>query len=110
MIPLWTRHSVSTRAVPSSTNFAPQLKGKYLTSNVNITVVDEQNKTASVPIGSRFRKFETEMGRKVTALGVLFDFRGNSANTTVQKVENMVKESWFQEAIKDEPDLFLLAG
>jgi len=94
----------------SSTNFAPKLKGKYLTSNVNITVADRHNKTVSVPIGGRFRKFRTELGRKVTALGVLFDFTGNSANTTVQKVENMVKEGWFQEAIKDEPDLFLLAG
>ena len=95
---------------PSSTNFAPKLKGKYLTSNVNITVVDKENKTVNVPIGSRFRKFQTELGRKVTALGVLYDFTGNSANTTVQKVKDMVKEAWFQEAIKDEPDLFLLAG
>ena len=95
---------------PPSTKFAPQLEGKYLTSNVNITLADRQNNTVNVPLGSRFRKFETEMGRKVTALGVLFDFTGNSANTTVQKVENMVKESWFQDAIKDEPDLFLLAG
>ena len=95
---------------PSSTNFAPKLKGKYLTSNVNITVAGKHNNTISVPIGSRFRKFQTELGRKVTALGVLFDFSGNSANTTVQKVENMVKEEWFQEAIGEEPDLFLLAG
>jgi hypothetical protein len=50
------------------------------------------------------------MGRKVTALGVLYDFTGNAANTTVQQVEAMVKETWFREAIKDEPDLFLLAG
>jgi 2',3'-cyclic-nucleotide 2'-phosphodiesterase (5'-nucleotidase family) len=28
----------------------------------------------------------------------------------VQKVEAMVKEQWFAEAIKEEPDLFLLAG
>jgi hypothetical protein len=33
-------------------------------------------------------------GRKVTSLGVLFDFTGNDHNTTVQKVENMVKEAW----------------
>jgi len=72
--------------------------------------VDEHNKTVNVPIGSRFRKFETQMGRRVTALGVLFDFTGNTINTTVQKVGSMVKEAWFQEAIQDEPDLFLLAG
>ena len=33
-------------------------------------------------------------GRKVTSLGVLFDFTGNDVNTTVQKVEDMVKEQW----------------
>ena len=32
------------------------------------------------------------MGRKVTALGVLFDSLGNDVNTTTQKVEDMVKE------------------
>jgi len=101
---------VPTDTVPSSTNFAPKLKGKYLTSNVNITVTDKYNQTINVPIGCRFRKFKTTMGRRVTAFGVLFDFTGNSANTTVQKVEDMVKEQWFLEAIQDAPDLFLLAG
>ena len=33
-------------------------------------------------------------GREVTSLGVLFDFTGNDDNTTVQKVEDMVKEHW----------------
>ncbi len=33
-------------------------------------------------------------GRTVTALGVIFDFTANDQNTTVQKVEDMVKESW----------------
>lgn len=51
-----------------------------------------------------------DRGRKVTSLGVLFDFTGNDDNTTVQKVEDMVKEHWFAEAIKEEPDFFLLAG
>ena len=58
----------------------------------------------------RFAKFKTRKGRKVTSLGVLYDFTGNDKNTTVQKVEDMVTESWFAEAIKDEPDFFLLAG
>ncbi len=69
-------------------------------------------------------------GRKVTSLGVIFDFTGNDVNTTVQKVEDMVKEHWvravsqysmvpryranlftqFAEAIEEEPDFFLLAG
>lgn len=31
---------------------------------------------------------------RVTSLGVLFDFTGNAVNTTVQNVEDMVKEKW----------------
>ncbi|KAI0369047.1 hypothetical protein BV20DRAFT_424119 [Pilatotrama ljubarskyi] len=91
-------------------NFAPRLKGRYLSSNVNITVLNEHGEAVSVPVGSRFAKFKTRKGRKVTSLGVLFDFTGNDVNTTVQKVEDMVKESWFKEAIKEEPDFFLLVG
>ncbi|KAA1477516.1 hypothetical protein DENSPDRAFT_885166 [Dentipellis sp. KUC8613] len=91
-------------------NFAPKFPGRYLTSNVNITVKGADGTPTSVPVGSRFAKFKTRKGRKVTSLGVLFDFSGNSANTTVQKVEGMVKEAWFADAIKDEPDFFLLVG
>ncbi|RDX43419.1 hypothetical protein OH76DRAFT_1487894 [Lentinus brumalis] len=90
--------------------FAPKLNGRYLSSNVNITVLDKFGKSVSVPVGERYVKFKTRKGRKVTSLGVLFDFTGNDVNTTVQKVEDMVKEHWFAEAIKEEPDFFLLAG
>ena len=83
---------------------------KSLTSNVNITVVNKYNGTINVPLDSRFRKFETALGRRVTTLGVRFDFTGSYVNTTVQKVEDIPKEQWFLEAIQDGPDLFLLAG
>ncbi|KAL5498002.1 hypothetical protein ACEPAH_2933 [Sanghuangporus vaninii] len=97
-------------ALDMFTDFAPFWKGRYLTSNVNITIFDENQNPVSVPIGERFVKFTTRKGRRVTSLGVLFDFTGNAENTTVQKVENMVKEQWFQDAIADEPDFFLLIG
>ncbi|KAJ7074295.1 Metallo-dependent phosphatase-like protein [Mycena amicta] len=86
-------------------NFAPHFKGRYLSSNVNITIDG-----VSRPVGSRFAKFKTRKGRQVTSLGVLYDFTGNDHGTTVQPVADMVKETWFAEAIEDEPDLFLLAG
>lgn len=35
-----------------------------------------------------------QRGRKVTAFGVLFDFGENAANTTVQKVKDLISESW----------------
>lgn len=46
--------------------------GRYLTSNVNITVEDG-GRAVSVPVAERFAKFETAQGRRVTAFGVLFD-------------------------------------
>jgi 2',3'-cyclic-nucleotide 2'-phosphodiesterase (5'-nucleotidase family) len=92
------------------TNFAPKWKGKYLSSNVNITYTDSKGTLVNLPIGERFRKFHTKQGRKVTAFGVLYNFTGGAKNTTVQPVADMVKEEWFHKAIEDEPDFFLLVG
>jgi len=86
-------------------NFVPKINGRYLSSNVNITI-----NGVSKPVGDRFVKFKTRLGRKVTALGVLFDFTDNDVGTTVQPVADMVKESWFLSAIKEAPDFFLLVG
>ena len=44
-------------------------------------------------------------GRKVTSVGILFDFTGNDHNTTVQEVEDMVKEAW----VSHVPSSFLLS-
>ncbi|CAL1711447.1 unnamed protein product [Somion occarium] len=101
---------IYANALDMHQNFAPKLKGRYLSSNVNITLLNEHNQIVNVPVGNRFAKFKTRKGRKVTSLGVLFDFTGNDKNTTVQKVADMVKESWFHEAIQEEPDFFLLVG
>ncbi|POW14571.1 hypothetical protein PSHT_07348 [Puccinia striiformis] len=83
-----------------------QWKGSYLTSNANITTSSGE----SVPIGSRYRKFKTEQGRRITAFGIIFDFTGNANGTIVQPPAKLVKESWFKEAIQERPDVFLLAG
>ncbi|PFH52209.1 hypothetical protein AMATHDRAFT_2451 [Amanita thiersii Skay4041] len=101
---------IYANALDMHKNFAPRFNGRYLSSNVNITVADKHGNLVDVPVGSRFAKFKTTHGRRVTALGVLYDFTDNDRNTTVQKVEDMVKERWFAEAIQEEPDLFLLAG
>ncbi|KAH9039790.1 Metallo-dependent phosphatase-like protein [Lactarius pseudohatsudake] len=102
--------SIYANVLDMHQNFAPKFAGRYLSSNVNITIPGPNGSPVSVPVGSRFAKFKTRKGRKVTSLGVLFDFTGNVHNTTVQKVEDMVKEAWFADAIKDEPDFFLLVG
>ncbi|KAH7107878.1 Metallo-dependent phosphatase-like protein [Auriculariales sp. MPI-PUGE-AT-0066] len=88
--------------------FAPQLKGRYLTSNVNITL---HGASTSVPVGSRYAKFATPHGRKLTAYGVIFSFKGNPVGTIVQPVKEMVKEPWFLESLQGEPPAaFLLVG
>lgn len=52
---------------------------RYVTSNVNVTLPDPSTgQLVSRPIGRRYRKFKTEMGRDVTAFGPLFDFRGKA--------------------------------
>ncbi|KAF9519340.1 hypothetical protein BS47DRAFT_1379355 [Hydnum rufescens UP504] len=91
-------------------NFAPYWNGSYLSSNVGIKVTGKNGKSAPVPIGARCRKFKTLRGRKVTAFGVLFNFTKNVADTIVQPVGDMVKETWFKLAIQEEPDFFLLVG
>ncbi|RDB25284.1 Uncharacterized protein PB2B2.06c [Hypsizygus marmoreus] len=91
-------------------NVAPVFKGRYLSSNVDITIADKAGSPVSVPVGNRFAKFKTRKGRKITSLGVLHDFSGSDTNITVQNVKDMVKAPWFAEAIKEEPDVFLLAG
>ncbi|KAG1775218.1 Metallo-dependent phosphatase-like protein [Suillus placidus] len=92
------------------TNFVPHLAGRYLTSNVNITVFNSDGEPESVPVGSRYTKFTTRKGRRITSLGVIFNFTQNDVNTTVQTVDNMVREQWFIEAIAEEPDVFVLIG
>lgn len=92
------------------TNFVPHLAGRYLTSNVNITIFNSDGEAESVPVGDRYAKFTTRKGRRITSLGVIFNFTGNDVNTTVQSVGHMIKEQWFAEAISEEPDAFVLIG
>ncbi|TQS33144.1 hypothetical protein Golomagni_06521, partial [Golovinomyces magnicellulatus] len=40
----------------------------------------------------------------------LFDFKDNAKNSVVQKVEDTIKEEWFQKAIRENPDVFVVAG
>ena len=87
----------------------PNFAGNYLASNLDIfdPKTGEQR-----PLAQRYKKFITKnQGIRVLAFGFLFDFTGNADNTVVQKVEDTVKEKWFQQAIRDrEVDLFLVIG
>lgn len=87
----------------------PNFRGSYLASNIDIIHPETEE---LVPLASRYKKFTTkQQGIRIVAFGFLFDFTGNYNNTVVQRVEETIKEDWFQEAIRDEEvDLFLVAG
>lgn len=90
------------------TQTVPNFKGKYLASNLDYI----NPKTGEqVPMAQRFRKFTTKnQGIRVLAFGFLFDFTGNANNTVVQPVEKTIEEKWFQDAIREDVDLFLVIG
>ena len=99
------------QANTSSAEYAtrvPDFKDAYLASNIDIRNKDGE----LVPLAARFRKFTTKnRGVRVMAFGFLYNFQGNANNTHVQKVEDTVKEDWFQDAIKDKDvDLYVVAG
>jgi hypothetical protein len=86
----------------------PNFKGKYLASNLDY--IDPKT-GEQIPMAQRYRKFTTKnQGIRVLAFGFLFDFTGNANNTRVQPVEKTIQEKWFQEAIREDVDLFLVAG
>lgn len=87
----------------------PNFRGHYLASNIDI---NHPETGELVPLAPRYKKFTTkQQGIRIVAFGFLFDFTGNYNSTVVQRVEDTIKEDWFQEAIRDkEVDLFLVAG
>lgn len=86
----------------------PNYKNNYLASNLDIIDPKTGNRTA---LSKRYRKFTTKnRGIRVLAMGFLFDFKGNANNTFVQPVEDTIKESWFQDAIREDVDIFVIIG
>src|SRR6478735_5989819 len=86
----------------------PNYRGKYLASNLDYIDFKTSDR---VPQAQRYKKFKTKnQGIDIVAFGFLFDFTGNANNTIVQKVEDTVKEKWFQDAIHLKPDVFVVIG
>ncbi|KAH6651923.1 calcineurin-like phosphoesterase [Truncatella angustata] len=86
----------------------PNYKGSYLASNLDYIEPQTGNQ---IPQAQRYRKFTTKnQGLTVVAFGFLFNFDRNANNSVVQDVEDTIKEQWFQDAIREKPDLFVVAG
>ncbi|PNY25991.1 Uncharacterized protein TCAP_04074 [Tolypocladium capitatum] len=86
----------------------PNFNENYVASNVDY--VDPATGERK-PLAQRYRKFKTKnQGLEIVAFGFLFDFTGNANNTVVQPVAETIKETWFQEAMREKPDLFVVVG
>ncbi|UKZ81470.1 hypothetical protein TrVFT333_009242 [Trichoderma virens FT-333] len=86
----------------------PNFKENYIASNLDY--IDPKT-GKRVPQAQRYRKFKTKnLGLNIVSFGFLFDFTGNANNSVVQPVADTIKEEWFQEAIKEKPDLFIVIG
>jgi hypothetical protein len=98
----------SDAAAREYTKTVPNFKGKYLASNLDY--IDPKT-GKQIPMAQRYRKFTTKnQGIRVLAFGFLFDFTGNANNTVVQPVGETIKEDWFQDAIGEDVDLFVVIG
>jgi 2',3'-cyclic-nucleotide 2'-phosphodiesterase (5'-nucleotidase family) len=86
----------------------PNFKENYVASNLDY--IDPKS-GERMPMAQRYRKFQTKNQKlDVVAFGFLFDFTGNANNTVVQPVRDTIREPWFQDAIREETDLFVVIG
>lgn len=86
----------------------PNFKENYVASNLDYIHPESGER---IPMAQRYRKFKTKNQKyDVVAFGFLFDFTGNANNTVVQPVRDTIKEEWFQQAIRERPDVFVVIG
>lgn len=86
----------------------PNFKENYVASNLDY--IDPKS-GERMPMAQRYRKFQTKNQKlDIVAFGFLFDFTGNANNTIVQPVRDTVREPWFQSAIREETDVFVVIG
>lgn len=86
----------------------PNFKENYIASNLDYL---DPETGLQVPQAQRYRRFKTKnRGVDIIAFGFIFDFTGNANNSVVQEVEDTIKEKWFQDVIREKPDVFVVIG
>ncbi|GAP90166.1 putative ser thr protein phosphatase family [Rosellinia necatrix] len=86
----------------------PNFKHSYVASNLDYIEPETGNQ---IPQAQRYIKFKTKnLGYNVVALGFIFDFNRNANNSVVIPVAETMKQKWFQKAIREKPDLFVVIG
>jgi hypothetical protein len=101
---LYKRYSVDCEHNTTVPNF----NDAYIASNLDYIDPETGDR---VPQAQRYRKFTTKnQGLQVVAFGFIFDFTVNADNSIVQPVKDTIKEDWFQAAIREKTDVFIVAG
>ncbi|KAG8910273.1 hypothetical protein FRC00_008510, partial [Tulasnella sp. 408] len=90
----------------------PEIKEKYLAANVFYKPPNEPGAELR-QLGSTHRTWTTGSGRKITAIGVMFENekKTKEAGVYIERVESIVNQTWFKEKVlTSDPDVFVLAG
>lgn len=86
----------------------PNFHDTYIASNLDHISPKTGERRA---MAQRYRRFKTKNQKlDIIAFGFLFDFTGNANNTVVQPVRETVREPWFQRAVRENPDVFVVIG
>ncbi|GLA39790.1 hypothetical protein AnigIFM63309_007391 [Aspergillus niger] len=78
---------------------------RYLTSNV-LVEMDGKN----ISIGEKYRYFTTKHGLRIMAFGFTLQDFNAPPTVYVNGSENITNETWFEDAMKQPVDLYLLIG
>ena len=86
----------------------PNYRDSYIASNLDY--IDPKT-GKQVPMAQRYRKFRTKNQKlDIVAFGFIFDFTGGANNTVVRPVAQTVRDEWFQKAIREKVDVFVVIG
>ncbi|KAF9436911.1 hypothetical protein BGZ76_002575 [Entomortierella beljakovae] len=102
-------HELYDAKVAESTykKFAPKWGKRYLTSN---TFIKDSATNKTVPIGKLYNKFRMKYGTRVMSYGFLYNFFGGANNTIVEPSNVTVTLPWFQQSLKEDVDVYVIAG
>ncbi|GKZ82327.1 hypothetical protein AnigIFM56816_007139 [Aspergillus niger] len=79
---------------------------RYLTSNVHVDLGERKN----ISIGEKYRYFTTKHGLRIMAFGFTLQDFNAPPTVYVHGYENITNEPWFEDAMKQPVDLYLLIG
>ena len=86
----------------------PNYNESYVASNLDYINLETREQ---MPAAQRYKRFTTKnQGFDIISMGFIFNFKVYADNSVVQPVEDLIKEEWFQEIVKEKPDLFLIIG